>query len=254
MARYLNVRNEKALSETLILGLLEESYNSVYGLVKNCDAVAFTRFGTDLPNADWSWRTFVVDFAKRIKRQAGEDGGIASAVLLDVTGITLTTFGTSIPSFSTTGRPIRRVVLLVGGPPGLGDELNVFDRVFSDHLDFALRVRLSGERAQHSGVAITAILLKHESDELLPALYDARFLGSERYVKWVELMSAYLFRFAKVSARGSYEDRIALLQLPVPGGDVGSQRPLIKRRRYGPDYSGPPPRAGGGSAASSGRW
>ena len=103
-------------------------------------------------------------------------------------------------------------------------------------------------------MAITAILLKHESEELLPALYDARFLGSERHVKWVELMTAYLFRLAKGSAFGSYEDRIALLQLPVPGEDVGSQRPLLKRRRQGPSSSGPPPGAGGGTAASSGGW
>ncbi|CAK0867546.1 unnamed protein product [Prorocentrum cordatum] len=110
--------------------------------------------------------------------------------MLDVHGLEVVNLGVATPFFShDPNRPIREVVILLGGPSGIDKKaLEQLQGVLNDKdggLDGGtFAIKLPGGK-QHSCVALGELLALHDGGRLLPMLEDWRLLGTARYGDWV---------------------------------------------------------------------
>ena len=145
-----------------------------------------------------AWHQWLRDYLGGITKSAAECGGVSAAVMLDLEGILVNSFGTACSFFPVEARngstrPITELVILLGGPNGIeNDYAEKMVETMKEGTDLGvIKIRLPGG-LQHSHVALADILMLHDRGYLLSVLQDIRTVGPDEYQKRRKKMEGIL--------------------------------------------------------------
>eukprot|EP00931_Biecheleriopsis_adriatica_P047266 TRINITY_DN27222_c0_g1_i1.p1 TRINITY_DN27222_c0_g1~~TRINITY_DN27222_c0_g1_i1.p1 ORF type:complete len:920 (+),score=202.79 TRINITY_DN27222_c0_g1_i1:27-2786(+) len=169
----------------------------------------------DAPSGEVPHEAWLKAKVKEIRASAAARGGASAGLMLDKNGFEVGAFGVDVAMFACRpAQPIREVVILLGGPKGIEDDvlpgiLGIFGDGGEDgfHLG-TLKVKLPGG-LQHSYVALGDLLSFHDRGFLLPIMEDYQQLGHNEYSSWREQMTAAVSGLAN-SSKGLAEKKAAL--------------------------------------------
>mmetsp|Transcript_1046 Transcript_1046/g.1819 ORF Transcript_1046/g.1819 Transcript_1046/m.1819 type:complete len:535 (+) Transcript_1046:59-1663(+) len=194
--RYNKVTNSDRLTEETVVGTaLKVLKGEVDAKTSGVSVIEFDHGATD----KFAFVNWLRDYVSNIRKAADDAHGLSTGLMLDKNGVEINSFGVSSPMFAhKPEKPISEVVILLGGPRGIEDEvlptiLKAFDDTAGSgfHLK-TVRVRLPGG-LQHSYVALGDLLNYHDRGHLLPILEDYQFFqrddaGAQKYSIWFSRM------------------------------------------------------------------
>ncbi|CAE8588034.1 unnamed protein product, partial [Polarella glacialis] len=120
--RFLAAGNRTYLSEDVVLGTaLDVARGEVSGEASGVEIAQWDTSGgsSKFPHEQWLRQQ-----VREVREAAEARGGVSAGLMLDKNGFEVSSFGVDVPMFAQRPRrPIREVIILLGGPFGIEDNI-----------------------------------------------------------------------------------------------------------------------------------